>query len=104
MRGELLYWERVLVVKAECPHGHAGIHAHAEADENALLNPRVDAPAGDGGSIGLGGANLSLGQTNQESGEEASVFECVAGGLAFEELFDFSSHGEPEGRPIREPP
>src|SRR5450759_3887075 len=74
LRADALHRISVLVAEAESAHGHVDIDAHAEADQNALLDPDVDAPAGGRRWVRLGGADAALGQRDDEGGKEDLVF------------------------------
>ena len=56
---ELLQRQRVFVVErpAAVVHRHVDGVAEPEAEQDALLHPGVDAPAGRAGRVGLGGAD-----------------------------------------------
>src|ERR1035441_5544674 len=54
----------VPVAEAERAHRHIDVDAHPEAEQNALLDPGVDSPAGGGRRVRFGGANAGLGQRN----------------------------------------
>ena len=62
--------------------------AHAEAEENSLLDPGVGAPAGGRGRIGFGGADRAAIQGVLEIGEEGVVLRRVAGGRSIEQGFN----------------
>src|SRR5208283_2320820 len=69
---------------------HIDDATHAEAEQDALLHPRVDAPAGGRVRVRLGGARAAFVQRGFEFGEEAEVIVAVRGGLFVVESFDFS--------------
>ncbi len=58
-----------------------------------FFDPGVDAPAGVGGCVGLGGADLAAVQRGFEVGEETEIFGGVGFGLGVEEGFDVWLHG-----------
>ena len=66
------------------------MRAHAEAQQNALLDPGVHAPAGGGCRVRLGGAHASLVQRGLEFARRAGMLVRVGGGLVLVEPLDFS--------------
>src|SRR4029077_13218453 len=90
-------------------HRHVDNVAHAEAGEDPLLDPGVHPPAGGGGGVGLGGADLSPVERRLEAIAELAVRRPVRGGrLAVEPLHFLRETGEvlrrQAGSPLPSPP
>jgi len=59
--------------------GEIGGNAHAEAEEDAFFHPGIDAPAGGGDGIGLGGADFAAVESEFEGAEEIEMAVGVDG-------------------------
>src|SRR5581483_5113374 len=80
---------------------HVDDRAHAEAEQNAFLDPGIHAPSGFCGGVGFRGADLAGAQTSAEIEEEAEIVFAVGRGFGVEEALDLSLHarsGRPEAR------
>src|ERR1039458_9332328 len=69
---------------------HVDDTAHAETEQNALLHPGIDAPAGGRVAVRRRRARASFIQCGFKFGEEAEMGVGVSGGLLVVEPFDFS--------------
>src|ERR1700693_2900539 len=106
LRVDAFYGESGLVEPGltDCVDGHVHGNAHAKAKQNAFLHPRIHAPSGFGGRIGLGRANFTGVQCLFELLKELEMFFAVSLRALVEELLDLSLHAR-SGRPsIREYP
>src|ERR1035441_1156529 len=88
LRADPLHGISVLVAEAEGAHRHIDVDAHPEADQNALLDPGVDAPARSRSGVRLGGADAAGGQRNEELREQVAIVCLVSGRLLLEEACD----------------
>src|SRR5262249_2171466 len=103
LRSELLHRIRAFVAEAERRDRHIDVRAHAKSEQDALLHPRVDLPAGGARGIGLGGANQPAIEGFEKPAEGRAIAGAVFGRLVIKKLFDLSLHDVPEGRRFRAP-
>src|SRR5260370_28388107 len=73
-------------------NGHIDYIAHAKAEQDSFLYPRIHAPAGFGGSVGFGRADGAGIERRAEVLEEVEVVFGVSLGTFVEEAFDLSLH------------
>ena len=91
------------LVEPRLPRGvdrHVDDRAQAEAEQDALLHPAVDAPAGLRAGVGLGRADCAAVQARFEFVKEAEVLFGVLRRLVVEDFFDsLTKHSRVPGRP-----
>src|SRR5207237_6681157 len=100
-------WISVLVEEREARvWGHVDQRPHAEAKQDALLDPGVDAPGAAGAALGR--ADLTPGERGAEFGEQGAVGVVVAvaraGGERLDPLTQRHARRPARGRALPTPP
>ncbi len=74
--------------EAAVVHRHVDDVAVAEAEQDALLDPGVDTPAGGGAGVGLGRAHLAARERFAQLGKRGPRLAVARGSACREELLD----------------
>ena len=95
---------RVLVVERQARDRHVDGVAEAEAEQDALLDPRVDAPAGRRRGIGLGRAHLARAERRAQARRRparAAALSASAPAAKSDSIVGLESHGRSARLPTR---